>query len=102
VTCTINGIPLVIQSVATWAKGVGVTSTPISLPAKQFVHPYLTQDEKIKEFWNQEKAIIDALPELDQLAMYFYLNKSGVNMSGIEQRIEKLLAAKFPKEEAKK
>jgi hypothetical protein len=57
-----------------------------------------TREEYIQLFWDEVKRMVDGWEELSQLATYWYLNKTGVTMTGIDQRLESLLKAKFPKE----
>lgn len=58
----------------------------------------LNRDEKIRQWWDELKRSVDGMTELDKLAVYFYLNKTGITISGIENRTEKLLNEKFKDE----
>lgn len=54
-----------------------------------------TKEEFSRKEWDNVKATADAWPEHQKMMIYYYLNKSGLSMHGLDARIEAELAKRW-------
>lgn len=70
----------------------------LSFDPDQAVHMEIamTRQERINEYWDQRKLDADRLSELDRWMLYYYLNRSGLSVIGLDYKIEAALHKMFP------